>query len=122
MAQRSVSDFLNDLRLLGTMQREVVDAVRARVHAAVPGAQEVIKYGGILFSSPSGTAFCGVFAYREHVSLEFSHGAHVADTLGHLEGAGKGRRHLKLRSRADLQAKAVDSYLPLALQAAREHG
>jgi hypothetical protein len=36
-----------------------------------------------------------------------------------MEGAGKGRRHLKLRSLADIQAKRLAEYLPLAIQAAR---
>ena len=54
-----------------------------------------------------------------YVSVEFSHGARIHDTLGALEGAGKGRRHLKLRSVEDIAAKGLAAYLPLALEAAR---
>lgn len=120
MTARSIPAFLDDIRLLGPMQLEVAEAVRALVRRTVPAVHEEIKYGGILFAAD--VPFCGVFAYREHVSLEFSHGAKIADTQGHLEGAGKGRRHIKLRSVADIEAKAVAHYLPLALQAAREAG
>jgi len=64
-------------------------------------------------------SFCGVFAYQGHVSVEFGQGARISDPFGHLEGAGKGRRHLKLGSIDDLVNKQLAQYLPLALEAAR---
>ncbi len=67
---------------------------------------------------PHGHQFCGVFAYKEHVSVEFGHGARISDELGYLEDSGKGRRHLKLKSVQDIQVKKLAQYLPLALRAA----
>lgn len=78
--------------------------------------EEEVKYGGVLFSS--GVQFCGVFAYKEHVSVEFGKGASISDAFGFLEGSGKGRRHLKLKCLGDIQNKKLAQYLPLALQAA----
>ena len=78
---------------------------------------EEVKYGGILFVSD--VQFGGVFAYREHVSVEFSHGAKIVDKGPHLEGGGKGRRHIKLRAVGDITAKKLAAYLPQALEAAR---
>ncbi|HEX5686805.1 MAG TPA: DUF1801 domain-containing protein [Ideonella sp.] len=91
---------------------EIVEAVRTLVKKLFKPFSEEVKYGGILFSS--GVQFCGVFAYKEHVSVEFGEGAKIKDAFGHLEGAGKGRRHLKLRSVADIENKRLAQYLPLA--------
>jgi len=103
VGQQSVQSLLDDIRLLGGEQIELVEAV---------------KYGGILFHADPDRFFCGVFAYKAHVSVEFSHGARIVDPWGHLEGGGKFRRHIKLHSLSDLDDKRVDAYLPLALRAA----
>ena len=116
MAIKSVQTLLEDISLLGAGQFEIVEAVRALVMKNFKAVEEDVKYGGILFSS--GIQFCGVFAYKEHVSVEFGSGALIADTFGHLEGSGKGRRHIKLKSIADIKTKELAQYLPLALKAA----
>lgn len=117
MAKKSVQALLDDIRLFGDEQYSLVESVRSLVKATIPVVSEEVKYGGILFSS--GVQFCGVFAYKQHVSVEFGSGAKIADTLGHLEGGGKGRRHIKLHSAEDIKAKDLDRYLPLALEAAK---
>ncbi|MCZ8219296.1 MAG: DUF1801 domain-containing protein [Acidovorax sp.] len=119
MATRSVPALLEDIRFLGETQYAIVQAVRALVlQPPFEAPTEEVKYGGILFAA-QGVSFCGVFAYQGHVSVEFGQGARISDPLGHLEGAGKGRRHLKLRSIDDLAHKQLAQYLPLALEAAR---
>lgn len=118
MATKSLQALLDDIRLLGSEQYMIVEAVRALVKASLPDMVEEVKYGGILFSS--GAQFCGVFAYKEHVSVEFSMGAKIADTNGFLEGRGKGRRHLKLFTVMDIEEKCLAYYLPLALEAMEE--
>lgn len=115
---KSVQTLLEDIRLLSEERYEVVEAVRALVKKTYKTSSEEVKYGGILFTS--GVQFCGVFAYREHVSVEFGSGAKIDDPFGHLEGAGKGRRHVKLKSVAEIKSKKLVQYLPLALQAASE--
>lgn len=117
MAAKSVDDLLDDVRLLGDGQLSLVESVRKLIKKTIPSVTEQVKYGGILFSS--GVQFCGVFAYKQHVSVEFGSGASIMDTLGHLEGNGKGRRHIKLHSTGDIQTKNLAHYLPLALQAAK---
>ncbi|MCR6663878.1 MAG: DUF1801 domain-containing protein [Luteimonas sp.] len=116
MATKSVQELLDDVRLLGDEQFTLVESVRKLVKKTIPSATEEVKYGGILFAS--GVHFCGVFAYKQHVSVEFGSGARIADTLGHLEGSGKGRRHIKLHVATDIKAKKLAHYLPLALEAA----
>lgn len=119
MPRTTVQDLLNDIRLLESGQHETVEAVRALVRQLVPGVTEEVKYGGILFSAD--VMFAGVFAYRKHVTVEFSYGASIDDPFGHLEGAGKGRRHLKLLEPGDIERKRLADYLPLALDAARRN-
>lgn len=114
---KTVQALLEDVRLLGEEQFAVVESVRALVRELVVPLKEEVKYGGIIFSS--GVQFGGVFAYKEHVTVEFSQGARIADAEGFLEGTGKGRRHLKLRSVRDISSRKLAVYLPLALDAAK---
>lgn len=117
MATKSVQELLDDVRLLGDEQLSLVESVRKVVKRTIPSVTEQVKYGGILFAS--GVQFCGVFAYKQHVSVEFGGGAKIQDTRGHLEGVGKGRRHIKLHSSKDIEAKDLAHYLALALETAR---
>jgi len=116
MTTKTVQTLLDDIRLLGEEQCSLVESVRSLVKKTIPRVSEEVKYGGIIFSS--GVMFSGVFAYKQHVSVEFSHGATIDDTLGHLEGGGKYRRHIKLHSAEDIKAKHLAQYLVLALKAA----
>lgn len=116
MATKSVQTLLEDIRLLSEERYAVVEAVRALVKKTFKTSSEEVKYGGILFTS--GVQFCGVFAYQEHASIEFKSGAKIDDPFGHLEGSGKGRRHVELASIADIKRKKLAEYLPLALRAA----
>ena len=116
MATKSVQSLVEDIRLISETNHEVVEAVRALVKKTFQSASEEVKYGGILFSS--GVQFCGVFAYKEHVSVEFGAGARITDDIGLLEGSGKGRRHLKLKSVAEVKNKKLAEYLVLAHKAA----
>ena len=50
--------------------------------------------------------------YAEHVSIEFGMGCELDDGYGRLEGSGKFRRHLIVRSSADL--KGIEPYLAQA--------
>lgn len=118
MAMKSVHTLLEDIRLVSETNYEIVEAVRVLITKAFKGATEEVKYGGILFTS--GVQFGGVFAYKEHVSVEFGSGANINDPFGHLEGSGKGRRHLKLKSVEDIKNKKLAEYLPLAHHAASE--
>jgi hypothetical protein len=117
MATKSVQNLIEDIRLLSEQNYEMVETIRTLVKKTFKPCEEEVKYGGILFSC--GVQFCGVFAYKEHVTVEFGKGASIKDALGHLEGAGKGRRHLKLMSIEDIKNKKVAQYLPLALEAAK---
>ena len=116
MATKSVQALIEDIRLLSETNHEIVEAVRALVKKTLKSKSEEVKYGGILFSSE--VQFGGVFAYKDHVSVEFGAGAKIVDDIGLLEGAGKGRRHLKLKSVAEVTSKKLAQYIVLAHKAA----
>lgn len=118
MATTSIQALLEDIRRMSEERHEIVASIRSLIHVKINPLSEEVKYGGIVFSS--GVQFSGVFAYQEHVSVEFSHGAAIVDTLGHLEGRGKLRRHIKLASPADIKTKQLAEYFALALQAAKD--
>lgn len=120
MSTKSIPLLLEDIRLLSEQRYQVSSAVRDLVKLHFQPLDEELKYGGILFAS-GGVQFCGLFAYKDHVSVEFGHGAAIKDPFGHLEGAGKLRRHLKLVDPADIDTKQLAQYLTLALAAARRH-
>ncbi len=118
MVEKSVQSLLEDIRLVNEQNYEIVEAVRALVRKTIKASSEQVKYGGILFTS--GVQFGGVFAYKAHVTVEFGSGAKITDTFGFLEGTGKGRRHIKLLSAAQIKEKRLAEYLLLALRAAEQ--
>lgn len=118
MPAKTIEALLEDIRFLSEERYTTVQAVRALVRQTIQPLAEEVKYGGILFAST--VQFGGVFAYKEHVSVEFSHGAAIADAQGLLEGGGKLRRHLKLHCPDDVTTKNLSEYLPLALAAAQD--
>jgi hypothetical protein len=118
MTKKSVQSLLEDIRFLSEQNHEIVEAVRALVRKRFETCAEEVKYGGILFTS--GVMFAGVFAYKAHVTVEFGSGAKIADPFGFLEGAGKGRRHIKLRAISEIKEKKLAEYLLLALRAAEQ--
>ncbi|HID67793.1 MAG TPA: DUF1801 domain-containing protein [Roseibacterium sp.] len=101
------------------LSHSIVAAVKGLATSIAPNLQFHRKYGGEVFvpdAAHPNKFVGGVFAYKDHVSLEFSDGATLDDPSGHLEGKGKARRHLKLRSVHDIEAKDAVAYLRQTLQ------
>lgn len=117
MAITSVEQLLSDLELANPDRHALVLAIRQAILAVAPDAAERVMYGGIMFSAP--TSCCGVFAYAEHVSVEFGRGSELIDPHSVLEGQGKFRRHIKLRKPADIAAKQLADYVRQAIELER---
>jgi hypothetical protein len=105
-----VAKLLDDIHLTHAPMYELAQAIRKAVLGLNPQVSESVKYGGIMFAAP--IAFCGVFVYGEHVSIEFGKGCDLDDAAGRLEGTGKFRRHIKVRASAGL--KGIEPYLAQA--------
>lgn len=116
MTGNRVQAFLDKMRDHQADHFAIVSQVREIVLQSGPAISEEIKYGGILFSARA--AFCGVFSYAGHVTLEFSEGASLPDPHGVLLGQGKLRRHIKLFAVSDIQDRYVAEHVELARQSA----
>lgn len=108
---------MEDLRLMDPTLHDTAQALRTLVRRLAPSATEPVKYGGILFHGPA--PFCGVFAYRQHVTLEFSQGHALQDAEGRLQGTGRLRRHIKLAPPAEVEARHVADFIRQAAERAR---
>jgi len=84
----------------------VAKAVRALVKEAVKGAEEYVNPWKIPSFDSNGPMCCFMVG-KEHVTFAFMRGAKLPDPEKLLEGTGKGVRHLKLRSVADVKKPAV---------------
>ena len=115
MSQK-VKNLLDDWQIANPALYEIANSVREKILQLADTVDEEVKYGGILFAAPE--PFCGIFVYKQHVSVEFSHGTKIVDPHGLLEGKGKGRRHLKLHTLEDVENKHLTEYLRLAQKAA----
>lgn len=107
-----VANLLEDIRLQDARMYALVAVLRALVIEVAPGAGEEVKYGGLFYTGQ--TPFCGIYAYQQHVTLEFSHGCALQDTAGVLEGKGKLRRHIRIEHADDIVRKAVRQYVAQA--------
>ena len=116
MSQK-VKNLLDDWQIANPALYEIANSVREKILQLADTVDEEVKYGGILFAAPE--PFCGIFVYKQHVSVEFSHGAKIVDPHGLLEGKGKGRRHLKLHTLEDVENKHLTEYVRLEQKAAQ---
>lgn len=112
MSEKRIDSFLSDIRLSKPEHAEIVESLRAIALCISKTVSEEIKYGGLLFSDSK--PFCGVFSYKEHITLELSNGAGLKDEFGVLEGKGKTRRHIKFLTAADIQEKHAHEYITQA--------
>jgi len=101
-----------------TVKAALTDAVIAQVKAIAPGVNLRQMYGGCVFELEPDvpkSRIGGVYAYRDHITVEFAKGAHLDDPYAVLEGGGKLRRHIKLRRLADVTDTHVCDYLDRAV-------
>lgn len=109
-----VNDFLSDIQSLTTEQFDMVIAIRDIFFEAHEELVEDIKYGGLVFNV-SKVLIGGIYIYKEHISIEFSHGAGFTDRDSNLEGGGKKRRHLKVFSYNDIVQKNTKYFVNQAV-------
>ena len=97
---------------------DIVDSVIDLATAHSSNLFPTAKYGGTVFLTDpdrQGSVIAGVFADAGHVTVEFSKGANFDDQSGVLDGKGKARRHIKLRSVDDITDKNIAGFLDQAL-------
>lgn len=110
-----VQTLIDDIEMFDIDKFEILLKLRNIVFSCNPEILERVMYGGIMFSL--GDDFGGLFVRKKHVSFEFVFGVQMKDPNGVLEGVGKFRRHLKLRSLKDIEIKKVAYFVEQALAA-----
>lgn len=104
-----VQKFLEEIMMFDNEKFNILQKLRKIVFSNYKKANEIMKYGGIMFSLDKD--FCGLFVRKNHISFEFTNGFLMNDQKKILEGTGKFRRHLKIRFLADIKNKDVDLFV-----------
>lgn len=111
-ANKEVQVFIEKLGNTDSVKHQIIEASRKLVFENYSNTTERMMYGGILFSLEED--FGGVFAYKNHVSFEFSIGYQFNDPEKLLEGNGKYRRHVKIKSLDEVNTKRLDFFVKQA--------
>lgn len=109
-----VQDFLDGIMMIDVEKYNYLIEMRDIVINIYPKTNERMMYGGILFSLDS-EDFSGLFVRKKHISFEFSKGFLMKDPNKFLEGKGKFRRHLKIRTKEDIKNKKIEYFVKQAL-------
>jgi len=97
----------------------VVKALRTLLKKAVKGGEEYVNPWKIP-SMDSNGPLCFFMVGKEHVTFAFLRGAALPDPEKLLEGTGKGVRHVKLRSVADVKRPGVKKLIAEAMKLNRK--
>ncbi|MCF6271847.1 MAG: DUF1801 domain-containing protein [Rhodobacteraceae bacterium] len=109
-----ITGFLEDARAGDLAKYEVIQKARGLVRLAERDIEERIIYGGIMFRLGA-EDIGGVFPSKQHVSFTFGNGYLLDDPEGQLEGKGKYRRHLKLKTVDDIDKMGLAGFITQAL-------
>lgn len=93
----------------------VAKAVRALVKKTAKGAEEYVNPWKIPSFDSNGPMGCFMVG-KEHVTFAFMRGAALPDPDKLLEGTGKGVRHVKLRTVADVRRPGVKKLIVEAVK------
>ena len=103
-------------------------AARRMVLTEIPSASETVNDVGytvtnaFTFSGRFKEAFCYVVAGRASVNIGFPHGTELPDPEKRLTGTGKFHRHIRINSKADIDAPAVRNLIHIAADRAELAG
>lgn len=98
----------------------LINELSQMILSAVPKAETVEKYGGVLFTlnpDQKEGQFCGLFSYEKHVQIVFSQGATLSDPEKILEGKGKVRRYVNFVNVYDIDKPYLTALLKRAAKA-----
>ncbi len=104
-----VQAFLNDIETVDKQKYLLLNKLRQIVFEHYDEIGERMMYGGIMFSLDGDLG--GLFVRKNHISFEFAEGFLMNDPRNMLEGKGKYRRHLKIRTLADIANKDVEFFV-----------
>ena len=109
-----VQHFLEEVNMIDSEKSDILNTIRTLIFKHYPKTEEKFMYGGIIFSLNE-EHFSGLFVRKNHVSLEFGNGFKMDDPNQLLEGGGKFRRHLKIKSYWEIKSKQVEFFVNQAV-------
>jgi hypothetical protein len=111
-------------RYLDTCPADLCDLIlelRELVQDTAPHVHEAIKFNSLCYYKPDqpygviGGNVCGIGVRHDCVYLSFIHGAFLPDPDGLLEGTGKAKRQIAIRTRADIRRNAFRKLIRAAI-------
>jgi hypothetical protein len=100
------------LRDLDPGLRRLAQMLRRVIKRSLQSAVEQVKWGNPVYSV-NGKGIACIMCYSDHVNLGFFLGSKLTSTR--LEGTGKGLRHIKVRSRSDIDEREFGRLLRKAV-------
>ena len=95
-------------------QAEIVSEVRKIILAAVPKAEEAIKWAQPVYSVNGPFAY--IKAFKSSVNFGFWRGVDIDDPGGLLQGSGEKMRHVKLTNLDDVDQQAFTNFVQQAVK------
>jgi len=109
-----VEGYLNNLKKIEPARVKTMIKIRKIFFDTFPQMSEKIMYGGIVFFLDD-ELISGIFVSKNHMTIEFGRGYQMDDPDQLLEGKGKYRRHLKIKSHGDIAGKRVPHFVKQAV-------
>lgn len=109
-----VQKFLDKIKIIDATKSPILFEIRQIIFNFFPKTDERIMYGGIVFFL-NDEMFSGLFLNKKHVTLEFSKGFLMQDPHDFLEGKGKYRRHMKIKTMEDIVNNNVHFFVQQAV-------
>lgn len=97
---------------------EIIDGLKEMIAELAPDGNLRPMYGGTvieLVTDKPKSRIGGFYVYADYVSFEFANGVKFEDPDGALEGTGKFRRHVKLRTADDMKIKTCKRFFEQAV-------
>lgn len=88
---------------LPSPQKEICQSLRELILGNFPQMKEEFKWNYPAYYD-NGKRICLASGFKNHVTLELFYGAHLHDAQGRIAGVGKNTRHIKLKSREEIDA------------------
>jgi hypothetical protein len=95
-------------------RKELLISLRELILTVIPDSKEGLKWGMPWYSKNSNICYLAIFP--KHVNLGFARGAHLDPPNGLLQGTGKGMRHIKIKSAADINKREFTRLLKAAVE------
>lgn len=111
--KKNVDQFIADIGMLNADFHRMFTRLRQYFKRHGADLDEGIKYGGLVFSR-NNRLVGGIYVYKKHLSVEFSHGAEFSDPKKLLQGGGKFRRHIKFFEEKDITENEAETFIRLA--------